>query len=292
MKKLLLLSLLLVFASGCKKKEERDTSVKNCDVDCGENKDAQPSPSPINLNAFSCFNDEKSNVPSAGFYLLQTTPNLAAGAGIPYDTKEINFKFSTEIDPASLATMTAAVENSTFILCSYTQDETGPEFCQEEEIISASLSEDKSSVKLSLANRSLMPDKKYRLRISPILHSAFGGIFGCVDDIVFTTAALSDGDGDDIMDYVYEIIGPKELYFEWEPPKERENGQMLRIEEVGGYELRYRKVGDTHFTAKVIEGSYKDQGALQLPSAGTYQFEIAAYDTNGLYSEFVPISPQ
>lgn len=77
----------------------------------------------------------------------------------------------------------------------------------------------------------------------------------------------------------------------WSTPNARENGEYLELDEVGGFEVRYKKSTDSSYMTKVIADNRTNTinlGAL----TGAYQFEIAAYDTNGLYSTFIPIQPQ
>ena len=85
------------------------------------------------------------------------------------------------------------------------------------------------------------------------------------------------------------IDGPVELY--WEVPDARENGDHLDITEIGGYELRYKRKADSNYTRVQIADAYIDTYYFDYLQ-GEYQFEIAVYDKNGLYSNYVVISPQ
>lgn len=78
--------------------------------------------------------------------------------------------------------------------------------------------------------------------------------------------------------------------FTWNIPTQRENGEPLYSSELGGYELRYRKLPDTTFTYITIEAWRNEHIFAWLE--GTYEFEIAAFDINGLYSHFVPLPPR
>lgn len=83
-------------------------------------------------------------------------------------------------------------------------------------------------------------------------------------------------------------------YLEWTPPDQRENGEAMTADEIGGYEIRYT-VGDETFRTVVPDGSATGYDVAGLDPAvvpGATTFEIAAYDTNGLYSEFVEIEVQ
>lgn len=84
---------------------------------------------------------------------------------------------------------------------------------------------------------------------------------------------------------------PGTTYLSWEPPTARENGSILDITEVGGYELRYRKIDDNNYTYITINDAWtKDYSFLWLE--GTYIFQIAAFDKNGLYSNFIDLTPR
>lgn len=75
----------------------------------------------------------------------------------------------------------------------------------------------------------------------------------------------------------------------WAAPTERNNGEPLTVDELGGYELRYQLAGTAdQLTVIVPDGKATTYRVDGLPG-GSHVFEIAAYDTNGLYSEFVSI---
>lgn len=81
------------------------------------------------------------------------------------------------------------------------------------------------------------------------------------------------------------MSGPVTL--NWLAPTQRENGASIDVSEVGGYELRYRPEGDTEFTyVQVADPFAVDQYIGDL--YGSYEFQVAVYDSNGLYSSFVP----
>lgn len=82
------------------------------------------------------------------------------------------------------------------------------------------------------------------------------------------------------------IEGPVDL--SWNPPARRENGQAVGLAELAGYEIRYRLDEDLVYTH------------IQIPDPaithyhfdwleGSYEFQIAAYDISGIYSDFVPL---
>lgn len=74
----------------------------------------------------------------------------------------------------------------------------------------------------------------------------------------------------------------------WTPPTQRENGDYLDIGDIGGYELRYKLKSETQFTRIMISNGYTDSYYFNHLK-GDYQFEIAAFDKTGLYSDFVAV---
>ena len=86
-----------------------------------------------------------------------------------------------------------------------------------------------------------------------------------------------------------EINGPVEVH--WTAPSQRENGNFLDITEIGGYELRYKLKSDPRFTSVVINDSYIDEYYFDHLQ-GEYEFQIAAFDTSGVYSAFVNVQPR
>lgn len=84
------------------------------------------------------------------------------------------------------------------------------------------------------------------------------------------------------------VNGPVQLY--WEIPKEREDGAPLDVTEISGYEVQYKLKSDADFQSVNISDGYTDAYYFNYLQ-GDYEFQIATYDTNGLYSAFVSISP-
>lgn len=77
----------------------------------------------------------------------------------------------------------------------------------------------------------------------------------------------------------------------WTAPTKRENGAELFIEELGGYEIRYKKVTDTKYTYVSINDAWTQQYKFDWLE-GDYVFQIAAFDRNGVYSPFVDIKKE
>jgi hypothetical protein len=75
---------------------------------------------------------------------------------------------------------------------------------------------------------------------------------------------------------------------QWSHPTERENEDYLMPEEIGGYEIRVR-TGNGTYTYYPIEGNQTTSYVLSNYTSNMI-VEIAVYDTDGLYSEFVTVS--
>ena len=81
-----------------------------------------------------------------------------------------------------------------------------------------------------------------------------------------------------------------QVYLRWSVPNKRENGDYLDITDVGGYELRYRRTTQPDYTYVSINDAWTNSYNLNL-AEGLYEFQIAAFDKNGLYSQFVNLTP-
>lgn len=74
----------------------------------------------------------------------------------------------------------------------------------------------------------------------------------------------------------------------WIPPNLREDGTVLDITQLGGYELRYKLLSDADFTYISINDPWTNFYNFSWLE-GTYIFQIAAFDKDGLYSNFVNV---
>ena len=79
------------------------------------------------------------------------------------------------------------------------------------------------------------------------------------------------------------------LEFNWSVPSLRENGEVLPLAEIGGYELRWRVKGAKSFRSIIIRGGSNKSYLLSGIVNGLYECQIATFDADGLYSKFVPI---
>ena len=82
------------------------------------------------------------------------------------------------------------------------------------------------------------------------------------------------------------VAGP--VVVTWMAPDKRENGAALYVEELGGYEIRYKKVSDARYTYMTINDPWTQSYKFDWLE-GDYIFQIAAFDQNGIYSPFVDI---
>lgn len=71
--------------------------------------------------------------------------------------------------------------------------------------------------------------------------------------------------------------------FSWNPPTQRENGETLKSEEIGGYVVAYRKEGDNAFKEVIVRNA--TEYAITVPF-GNYEVKAQCFDTNGLYSNW------
>lgn len=78
---------------------------------------------------------------------------------------------------------------------------------------------------------------------------------------------------------------------QWKTPTKRENLNQLDITELGGYELRYRKVSDELFTYVTINDPWTNYYYFPWLE-GAYIFQVAAFDKEGLYSQFIDLIPR
>lgn len=85
-----------------------------------------------------------------------------------------------------------------------------------------------------------------------------------------------------------EING--DVTLQWQRPVQRENGEFLEGDEIGGYELRYRELSNEDFEVVIIEDGWLESYEIQNLQ-GEFEFQIAAFDVNGLYSNFVALTP-
>lgn len=74
----------------------------------------------------------------------------------------------------------------------------------------------------------------------------------------------------------------------WSAPIERLNGEPMDFTDIGGYEIRYRAMNSGEYTNIVIDNPAVEQYSFDsLTNVNDLVFEVAVFDANGIYSEFV-----
>lgn len=90
----------------------------------------------------------------------------------------------------------------------------------------------------------------------------------------------SGGSGDDSV--------ARALTLYWSAPVERLNGEPMDFTDIGGYEIRYRAMNSDNYTNIVIDNPAVEQYSFDaLTNVNDLVFEVAVFDANGIYSEFV-----
>ena len=84
------------------------------------------------------------------------------------------------------------------------------------------------------------------------------------------------------------VAGPVSL--SWLAPTQRENLTPLDINELGGYEIRYKLANDVDFTYITINDAWTTYYYFAWLD-GAYTFQVAAFDKNNLYSNYVNLTP-
>lgn len=72
----------------------------------------------------------------------------------------------------------------------------------------------------------------------------------------------------------------------WDIPDTRENGKDLPLSEIGGYEIRYKRNDEDLFSSVIINESNQHETVIENLKSGQYQFKIASFDIEGIYSEY------
>lgn len=121
---------------------------------------------------------------------------------------------------------------------------------------------------------------------SSVNMSAYSSVAAVSSRIASSSFASSNQSSSSSSKSSLFIDGP--ALINWSPPTYRENGDYLDIAELGGYVLRYKLKNSSEYKIVRINDGYTDSYYFDYLK-GDYQFEIAAFDTLGLYSDFVAI---
>jgi hypothetical protein len=84
-------------------------------------------------------------------------------------------------------------------------------------------------------------------------------------------------------------IAGQQVTIQWAHPNERENGTYLELDEIGGYEIRVFNPATAAYKYYPIAGNSTNSYTLSNYLTNM-TIEIAVYDTQGLYSEFVSVT--
>ncbi|HMW73533.1 MAG TPA: malectin domain-containing carbohydrate-binding protein, partial [Cellvibrionaceae bacterium] len=80
------------------------------------------------------------------------------------------------------------------------------------------------------------------------------------------------------------------LTISWDAPTQRPTGELIARTDIGGYVVRYKLRAANTYTSVTLPASVFTFTSAKL--VGDYDFEIASFDVNGVYSEYVKISVQ
>lgn len=93
------------------------------------------------------------------------------------------------------------------------------------------------------------------------------------------------------------IITPtvnSKIELSWNAPSAYENGTSILSDELAGFEIAYRRVGDSLFSTVQVQNPSTLNYDIDGLDTGIYEVKVAAFDINGLYSGysevyFVPV---
>lgn len=98
------------------------------------------------------------------------------------------------------------------------------------------------------------------------------------------SSSLSDIEDDPAEDIEVEAT----LY--WNAPTERANGESISDDEIGGYSIRYRENDAEEYTYILIPNADLANTTWQLDDITNPEnqiIEVAVFDTDGIYSDYV-----
>lgn len=81
------------------------------------------------------------------------------------------------------------------------------------------------------------------------------------------------------------------IALKWLQPTHRENGELMATTDIGGYEIRYYSAKKQTWTIETIANPNTNMIILTGATVGD-TYEIATFDTEGLYSRFISLNPQ
>lgn len=110
--------------------------------------------------------------------------------------------------------------------------------------------------------------------------------------MLFVLSGCGGGDSQDAdptpADDVPESPDPepvtRAIELQWDAPFEREDGSALSMDDIGGYEISFRREGATQFNTRVIDDSSVSTYLINDLEAGDYEIFIYTFDLNSVYS--------
>ncbi|AJQ97411.1 hypothetical protein [Gynuella sunshinyii] len=110
----------------------------------------------------------------------------------------------------------------------------------------------------------------------------------CFSIIFFFSLVLS-GCQLDASDHSLSATDPvRVVRISWDTPENRENGESLYVYEIEGYEIKYRKMTDQNYQYQTLRasdyGGLIEEAEVSVAGRGTYEFAVAVFDADGLYS--------
>ena len=102
------------------------------------------------------------------------------------------------------------------------------------------------------------------------------------------TASISDSGGLTATDQTSLTVtaappGAVSVTVSWSIPSSRENGEALGLYEISGYEILYKKVGDSLYYSEKLTDALMTEYVVADLNPGDYEFKISAFDNEGLY---------
>lgn len=225
------------------------------------------------------------NVASSRNYLYGISVGDAAGNWSPVKSILVQTKAApkgVEIKSSSSSSVASQASSSQ---PNFSQTSSAPSISSSSKAASSTASVASSSVAVSSASSSKVSSSASSAPVSSS-SSSKSSVASSSSSVASSSSSTSSSAASQSET---SVIGP--VNFSWEAPNLRENGNPLDITEVGGYEFRYRKTSDSAFTYVTIKDAWKNYHNFTWLE-GTYVFQIAAFDTNGLYSNFVDIKPK
>ncbi len=102
-----------------------------------------------------------------------------------------------------------------------------------------------------------------------------------------TGTGTADGTSNDTATGVEEpTILDNAVALSWLIPELRLDGSNLSLSEIGGYEIVYQRQGDPLSYSIIVDDPNLSYYIIENLETGNYEFMIAAFDTDGLFSEF------